>query len=534
MRKSPTAQGGQTDFRRSPQVQSSSTPISEITTKHIASVDRNDARMRRFLGEEGSQIITALLDPFHDSEYNFPGLPDSNTQKTVCQIVKRSFTVSAPSGTVGTWSAVLFNTKLDRRQLCSACIKDSGTKGFGNWDGGAFVSDTGPARGYRGCNPQSQMDFGTLNCWSWNTDNGQFFPRTDKLWVPPANAISVGVLTNNSTVFSGYTEEGSVRYRVPGMGYEIRNTTASIYKQGTCTTVRVPAGHSQEFVTGHQKPDAWQIPVPITLALGNAGIGYTQQLYDSFIFPPDTLDSAMLSGAIQREAAEGSYSVNVTDLENCTLDRDIQRYCAFSDGNYQAGSSRTGLLYANAYADCGLDFANPIGAGYTPVVNGFGALQHYTERDVIATYMTGLSAQTTFTVTFVAVVEIAPTDYDINYRTLVPLKRIPPTENERLLDLYQHAARRLPSSVPVSMNPMGEWWAKVVDGLISATKFASKNLAPLLGPEMAIAGDVVHKVVSMVPRQGTVMKKKKKTKQQAPPKKKKKVIARRTTNNSRG
>lgn len=449
----------------------------------------------------------------------------------------------------------MFTTKLDRRQLLNPCIKDSGidnefTAANSSATPGTVVDvlHATPTRGYRGVEGWSTngIVFGALNAWAWTTDTGRFFPRSDTTWVPPATATSVGILTNDvePTSSATYDNHSTVRYRVPAFSFEVTNTTAEIYKQGNLTSVRVPSGHTLENTVGAAAPSGTSGPWnDAGTALGHYG-SFPLVMFDSFVFPPDTIDSAVLSGALQRAAKKGAYSVTATDLEHCQLERDALRFCAFGDGNIQQGSTVTGLSYANAYADLASEITTPgPSASIGAVRTGVPALQHFTERDCIAVYLTGLSSQTTYNVSITAQVEIAPVDYDVDYRSLVPLKRVPPTENEHILDIYRNVMSTMPSSVPVDENSLGEWFSKVVDGIKNATMFAAKNIAPMFGPEGAMLGNIAQKVLSLTSNVGRVQRTVQKVAgqvggvkaiEQKQKKKKPKALKPKSTRNARG
>lgn len=408
---------------------------------------------------------------------------------------------------------------LDRRQLLNPAIKDTGndnefvfsssTAGPGL---GVDILRPGIARGYRGTvdSLTNEINFGSVNAWAWNTDSGRFFPRSGTTWAPPASATSVGILTNDvePTSSATFDEHPTVRYRVPALAVEVTNTTASIYKQGTVTSVRIPAGHYLENTCGvadrvGSTPFPWRLAGTATGHYGS----YPETIYDTFVFPPDTIDSAVLSGGLQRAAETGAYSVTACDLEHCTLQRDTLRYCAFGDGNIKAASDNNGIAFANAYADLSSEIDPPNSTATIGAVKcGVPALQHFTNRDTIAIYFTGLSNQTTLNVAICALVEIAPVDYDVDYRSLVPLKRVPPAENEHILDLYRNLMSTMPSSVPVAMNPLGEWFAKVVEGIKKGIGFAAQHLAPLMGPEAEAVGAIAQKVLGLTNKVGEVQR----------------------------
>jgi hypothetical protein len=94
--------------------------------------------------------------------------------------------------------------------------------------------------------------------------------------------------------------------------------------------------------------------------------------------------------------------------------------------------------------------------------------------DISGAYFTGLSPQTTLTVDVRWYIERCPT---IDEPSLVVLATPSPVYDPIALKIYSEAVHGLPVGVPVSENPLGEWFNKVLMGV--------SRYAPLIGAALS-------------------------------------------------
>lgn len=219
--------------------------------------------------------------------------------------------------------------------------------------------------------------------------------------------------------------------RLIGLGTEITNTTSDFYKQGTCTVYRYPQGDMDAKVRRFK-------------AVPNAAVS-TQQI----TFQPSTLATAMLlSGTRQWKAAEGAYIVAAfNDEQNLALPAEY----------------RQPVLYPSTEDDiAGVNNTFPIMLPFT--VEGLEAASWTPNRwapiNTGGCILTGLSEQTTLTVTVNAYVELFPTPAEPE---LVVLAKPSAAYDPLAMTMITRALESMPVGVPAADNGFGDWFA----GLIS-------------------------------------------------------------------
>lgn len=467
-------------------------------------VAARDNQLRKTgLGRDAQEFFTAATDPFHDARINFEGIPDSNNRETVGEVLRRTFQINAPAGTTGNWTFVLFNTDLDRAIEAAWTRKSLGKMRIAPATDPAasgFIQKMAADVECPG-NMSEGFQIGTINVWKWMDEdpdgNHQYFPTGQPGFIEPDEVEYMGVLDDKT--FLQVADDGeslsSSEYRVASIGIEMRNTTATLTKQGTITGVRVP--NSQNMADVFFVSTVAQCNNGDNALLGNI-TGLDPNRVIQTTFPPSTLSSAMNNGAIQGTAAKGAYSVVTSDIETNKLSRDQLGSFQLTSGQHLPVTNPTpanftvsdansvGNLPSSTFLDSSNTRWNQL--PLTP------SRIHTTQRDTIALYASGLSVDSTFTITVKFFVEIAPRDYDLEMKALVPLRRVPPAENERALQLYQHVGRKLPAFVPVGMNPSGEFWSSVMD----LVKDALPVVGGLFGPEGAMLGEVAKKVADVI------------------------------------
>lgn len=452
-------------------------------------VSRRDQLLSRSgLPATSCDFLKAALDPFHDIKLRPHGLPDANNESTVSELITHSFTVSAPAGTAANWNACVFTTPNDA--LCSL-YPVRGAFGqyaaISGYTGGNPEIAAVQGIGYQDAATTPNVTFGATNVWTWNIENDIFFPYGAGTYVPPTEAVSDSVL-EQATGYGDYAGlTSAVRYRVYASGFEITNTTSQLNKQGTLTSVRVPAGLSRhDNVFGCRSNGS--IPLLKNATTGPGFFSAPRSTYQIFQSPPPTLAMAMTAGATQRAAAQGDYSLSTYDqLENRICQSQLGPI-AMDGMLFNRAATAT---YSSATATAWANMAFTEVPGTDPNVSALtqNAIQHHlSPRDINCVYLTGLSKETTFTVTCKYVIEIAPRTTDADFATLVPLKQPAPKMDLYALQLYQRAIESIPNSVPVGMNPTGEWWGQIFGALSRAIPAISGMASEVLGPEAAFLG----------------------------------------------
>jgi hypothetical protein len=196
--------------------------------------------------------------------------------------------------------------------------------------------------------------------------------------------------------------------------------------------------------------------------------------------PPATLAEADTSGAVRWDASEGCYSVNTYEVGD--LPFTIPTAVGFSTAS---GERNLASAWTSASAD------SLVSHNYSSVTSGNAALavsdsnvgtlqaHHFSPRDNVCIYLTGLAANSTFTVTFKYFVEMAPTLANPTAAALVALLRPSPLMDEPALIIQQRASARLNPGVPAHMNSFGDFFTGLFNNIL---KPIASTVLPVVGP----------------------------------------------------
>lgn len=451
------------------------------------------------MGQDQADALINVVDPFHDENVNPTPLPTIDGESVVAQMLTHSRSISAPPGTVGNWSCVIFTTPLDiayTLNLCRGVSNGTTNLTVPALGGGSVIAVPCTLAGYQASN--GSLNVGPVTVWSYNSDVSEL------VMGPSGNWNQTPAASWADTVLSA--SDSSVSYRVTGGGIELHNTTADLYKQGTLTVCRTTNRKQevQHIVSGLDTATNDSI---IDNGLANSWYGVSPSDYTIFQLPPANLEDALLQGAHQWEAKEGVMSVSVVDNNHNHFTSKAPRLYAldtnmFENAAVPASSAVpmtpqvTTALAEPAYVGSSLGLDGGIKYFYA---RPNSASNHETPRDILAIYLTGLSLQSTFTLTTKYTVELKPRIFDESYSITVPMRKSPPLYRPHTELVEAHMLHGLPPGVPVSMNPSGEAWADVISGLgdIAAV------LGPLAGPTGAIVGagaKAATKIVSQMIR----------------------------------
>lgn len=231
-------------------------------------------------------------------------------------------------------------------------------------------------------------------------------------------------------------------HRVFGFAFEAVNVTAPLYQQGSVTVYKRPA----HCVPGVVRETA----------------GESQ--YCPFLSGPAVLasEASLFPNSRTWAAKDGAYGIaTLNDID-----------CPVMDST--PGTYFIKLTNPNAYSE-------PID-GWCPMPSDSSRCHVY-PFDITGAIFTGLSPQTSITVTVRYLIERFPGPDNAD---LVVLGRPSPAYDPLVLELYSRCLEHLQSVVPVGENPLGEWFAKVLG---SFAKYAP-----------AVASVIPHPVVSTIIR----------------------------------
>lgn len=350
------------------------------------------------LSECGRDFLIANLDPMHDLQLsNLRGWPDVTTTASVNVCIKQSEQISIPTGNVGLWDLVV---------QMNPCLNELDCYPYSR-NNDNFVEQVGA--------PQ-KVGMVTIKSYAGAAAGGPYgfgnAPTADFVIGLPA-AYSKG------------------KSRLVGLGVEITNTTSELYKQGTCTVYRFPQGDMDSKVRRYKETNT-------TVS--------TQQI----TFQPSSLSTAMLlSGTRQWKAAEGAYIVAAfNDDQNLALPAEYRQPVLYpSTADDISGADNTFPLAIPRPMNGSVDSSAYWTANRWAPINSGGAM------------LTGLSEQTTLTVTVNAYIELFPTPAEPE---LVVLAKPSAAYDPLAMTLITKAMESMPVGVPAADNGFGDWFAGLV------------------------------------------------------------------------
>lgn len=386
---------------------------------------------------DGKEWLTAALDPFHDYNHQIAGYPDADVSQTTVSCYQYEIPVKNPGvAAADTWDCHVFSTPQMFPTTNPAYTQTA------DWS--------------RITEPVSPVSYPTgplsIVCAPSGTALG--WPL-----VTPANfSASCLPATGTEDLASGVS-------RVIAMGFEVHNTTAEIYKQGSVTTYRMPQAKSQNT----------------SLFSNNGSTSYGVVSGYRFSSPPSTVAQAnLLKGTRTWEAKDGVYATCFQSTVQNPLLKMANEHGLFdptSDPGQAATVSGTPLFAGLPQP------TNP--TTYVPSANQF------MPYDTSGAIFTGLSSQTTLTVKLRVYVERAPT---WNEPSLAVLASPSAGYDVLALELYAQAVNMLPAAVKVSENAAGDWWKAV----LRVVKHVAGPVGLALSPFVPGAGIVGGAVSSML------------------------------------
>lgn len=363
------------------------------------------------LTDTGRSFLIAAMDPFHDDPVKSRGWPDVEVATSVVRCIKQSVTITKPAALSSEgWDCFIVQWPwLSSFQFSVAARSNHLIEA---------VSAPGPT-------------IGGLQAWAGNPNEELSFATTSS----EAQLVLDPIYTSGAN-------------RIVGMGFEVTNTTAEIYKQGLCTSWRMDgtARSPTLWTRPNSDPDP---PTPLVYFTGTP-----------VRRPPVTLAEAMLiPGTKQWSAAEGTYMVTsfVGDENPPTMPNYTQPVLYNTAEEDETGVvPNTGQVIVAAALD------------QTPFGLLFPCFQVYPIH-TSGTYFTGLSDQTSLVLTQIVYLETFPTPAQ---KDILVLGEPSAEYDPAALELFSHCMRGLPVACMVKENPLGEWFAEAVEA-------ASDFLLPL-------------------------------------------------------
>lgn len=373
---------------------------------------------------EGKNWLIRAVDPFHDLPVEVEGYPDGQIGNSVVQTIPLSMEISRPSVVPST----------------------------DNWDVMIYIDDSPSEVDSRSSYITRNMVYGAGDLAK------QGYCRTGGLTV--ASGATGSNLTflpsaGSTMAFTGLEVPDSSLLdpcRVIAQAFEVRNTTAELYKQGDCVVFEQPLNSTTYPVVISQVNS-----YPPTAAFN----AYSAKVRT---FPPTSQQEATILPSSRRfEAREGCYVIGALE----TLDNEPAIPAPTASLQYAHADSPD-----SAWPDAG---STVYISGETSTIANFRLFgpRLITPFGRRGAYFAGLSPETTLKINYKVTIERFPSSTSpvINFGRPTPLR------DEVALTAYTEILNRMPVGVPVDENGLGDWFTGAVADIIdsvSGTKFASK------------------------------------------------------------
>lgn len=362
--------------------------------------------MNKSITPDGKDWLVTALDPFHDFNHQIAGYPDADVSQTVVACYQYEATITKPAGLAsGNWNAHVWTMPVCSSTKVSPVYQESAS-----W---SQIYDASATPGKYALAP--------LNVF---VTTGEFGPEPT---VTP-NGADITVLPQqaNEDILSGVS-------RVVAMGFEVHNTTAEIYKQGSVTTYRMP-----QSVTPNQ-----------TVWRNSSSTSWSVLSGHRIRAPPlNTAHANLLKGTRTWEAKDGVYAT-----------------CFQSSVHNPLMMANTSHVLVEPLPDAGI-ITTVQGNVLNPVLPSTNPSSYTPDPTQIAPFDTtgamfmGLSNETTLQVKLRIYVERAPTWTE---PSLAVLASPSAGYDNKVLELYAAAINYLPPAVMVGENAMGDWWKAVMN-----------------------------------------------------------------------
>lgn len=395
--------------------------------------------------ETGAKWLKLAIDPFHDVDLELVGFPDQTPGRSVIYNVTKNITITKPTGLSDT-------AKFDAHVTFLPIVGPGRNASESTWTAHVSSLDTtGSTEMVRiAARNSKQMDPGIIQVCTVPAGENTFQAGVSEEY----DSINYGDLLDN---------DGSSISRLIGCAFEVHNTTEELHKSGAVTVYRYDNNKDNETIWLSDWASSNSNPFT---SVGVHG-------------PPTSEANAKLLNGITWEAAEGCLVPCVMDTEN-EPQKFIPRRNHFlvngPDGPETAkiywtqdGIGDTAHMYGASSYIRATKNAKP-----TMILPFMGC----------GAYFTGLSAQTSLTVTMRAFVEVFPGPAN----PLVPLAHPSSPYDAKVLQCYSEVMSELHAGYPVRDNDAGDFFRKAYNALKTSAEIG--QMIPAFAPiaEAATAG----------------------------------------------
>lgn len=425
---------------------------SRMNSKMLPSFNRAERLMNRLVGDRvmtaaGKDWLVAMIDPFHDTELkHLSGWPDVETGYSVVRKVKQQLSVVVPNAApfIGNnWDMLItIGPIMDDKFWSPTTGRINQTATWTNGNAGRFGG-----------------------CHVWAVKPGT-------AWAPfsgSPDTVSVGSLELGAPYTTGVG-------RCVGLGFEVVNTTAALNRQGSCTVFK----HMQT----QRDPCNFKL---LPSAVGAILSDVTATIYH--MIPTDLAGLALLPGSRTWKAEEGAYLVgHFHTNENPPFSADYNiPFLTLTDDIEDVTSGNA--LYIPQFA------AGAIANSYTPNPT------HVHPLHTNGAYFAGLSNSSTFMVTLIYYYETFPS---LSQADILNLATPSAGYDPVALEIYSHCLSTMPPGVVLAENPLGEWFADVVDKVSNALAYIPHPLAQALSAAGKAGTGIYRGTLPALPAPGTL------------------------------
>lgn len=400
--------------------------------------------------------LKVALDPFHDYNVQLAGLPDNDSQSSAIQMVPKVIQITAPPNLAAneTWSAHI------------AALPIASTHEARTYHRNPTVGSVGDAAITLDSSGESGK-LGTITCITHGDNVG---PHGVSNLSYPANEFQSNEFGTGSTreftaVSLDDNNDRTMKKLIAG-GFEVHNDTASLYKQGSVTVYSSGQGSQREAALvrdGSSSTNYWD-----------------QQVRKSRQPPGSKAEAGSMPDSRTFEAADGCYvPLRLGD-----------------DTHYSIATRST---YITESADSSAVSTQPAGYCITPFTADLGYDEEYQANhrpldiETTGAYFSGLSPETTLTLSVKFVIELCPT---ASNQAMLYMASPTAMYCPRALELYHQLVRSLPPGVPVSFNDKGDWFRMATKVMADVAPLVSPFLTAL-NPELGIATNVAGQIAQV-------------------------------------
>jgi len=384
------------------------------------------------INPKAKEWATVCLDPYHDYAVGLEGLPDSQTGRSYVRVHNQAVNLAA-------------NADSDNISVHFTGFHTS----------------------------HENMTWTT----SYNYNNGQSnFSAVNVLRSGSAHEPNyVNWLASNATMIAHLPTalDGGVPSRLIGIGLEIHDVTAALYRKGTITSAHLQGTIEHQDVTRYYTDE-------------NADLHFVAERQDVTQTDPASLSHlSSYPGVLTLPASKGLYIVG-----RLNSPRKPVRYEGFSP---IPSPHAWGLTSTDGTNNIKLNRA--LKADDYTVINNIEGATH-SGFDGFKIQLSGIPAEGQYRLTLRTIVEYFPDSSDL---TALGISTPSPPYCPDVFQYYHDVVTRLPTAVPVGSNAGGDYWRAVV---ALAKKYAPSllQIAPLAltaagQPELAAIASAVGRVI---------------------------------------